>query len=102
MKLIDLFLLFPFQFDDIIQDLKGFSKVIRLIIDHKKPLIGHNCLFDVVRIYHQFVDDLPANYKDFKRAFHAVFPEIYDTKHLAFCSRRALEETDCLGFAGKQ
>ena len=71
-------------------------------MESKKPLVGHNCLYDILRIYHQFVDDLPANYKDFKRAFHHFFPEIYDTKHLAFCSRRALEESESLDLAGKQ
>ena len=119
----------------IIQQFKGFSRVIQFIIENKKPVVAHNCLYDIMRIYHQFVDDLPSSYEDFKHEFHksfpgsilisrkfffkflyeyfysasffnfcVSFPEIYDTKHLAFCSRRAFEEESesLLDLAGKQ
>ena len=88
----------------IIQQFKGFSRVIQFIIESKKPVVAHNCLYDIMRIYHQFVDDLPSSYQDFKREFHKSFPEIYDTKHLAWCARRALEvESESLrDLAGKQ
>ena len=89
--------------EQIIQQFKGFSRVIQIIIENKKPLVAHNCLYDIMRIYHQFVDDLPSSYEDFKREFHKSFPEIYDTKHLAWCARRALEvESESLDLAGKQ
>ena len=90
--------------EQIIQQFKGFSRVIQIIIENKKPLVAHNCLYDIMRIYHQFIDDLPSSYQDFKREFHKSFPEIYDTKHLAFCSRRALEEESesLTDLAGKQ
>lgn len=29
----------------------GFSRLIELIIQHKKPLVGHNCLLDVMYFY---------------------------------------------------
>ena len=60
--------------EQIIQQFKGFSRVIQFIIENKKPVVAHNCLYDIMRIYHQFVDDLPSSYEDFKREFHKSFP----------------------------
>ena len=52
------------------------------------------------RIYQCFVDALPKSYKMFKKVIHATFPEVYDTKHMAYCSRRQLEASNSLDFAG--
>ena len=69
----------------------GFSKLIKAIA--QKPLVGHNCLTDVIRIYQSFVDELPKSYKTFKKVIHSTFPEIYDTKFMAFSSRRQFEDS---------
>jgi len=52
-----------------------------------------------MRIYQCFVDELPKSYKQFKKVIHATFPEVYDTKHMAYCSRRQLEASNSLDFA---
>ena len=84
------------------QEIHGFSSIIEYIIKSKKPVIGHNCLSDIMRIYQCFVDELPKSYKQFKKVIHATFPEVYDTKHMAYCSRRQLEahSSDSSDFAG--
>ena len=43
----------------------GFSRVIEEIINSKKPLIGHNMFLDIMFIWQQFVDDLPATLSEF-------------------------------------
>jgi hypothetical protein len=43
----------------------GFSKVIEELIHAKKPIIGHNMFLDILFIYYQFIDDLPASLSEF-------------------------------------
>ena len=81
-------------------EMQGFSRIMECLLLHKKPMIGHNCLSDIIRIYHNFIDELPQSYKDFKKVIHELFPEVYDTKHMAYCSRRQLEDYDSLDLAG--
>ena len=40
----------------------GFSLVIKLLSEVKKPLIGHNMIFDLGFITHMFMEPLPATY----------------------------------------
>ncbi|PVU87662.1 hypothetical protein BB559_004439 [Furculomyces boomerangus] len=61
---------------------KGFTKVIELLINAKKTIIGHNCLLDLVFIYSHFFGKLPNTLSEFKMLIHAIFPRIYDTKHI--------------------
>ena len=65
----------------------GFSMVIKAMIEAKKPLIGHNCMYDCLYIYNQFVDKLPDNYAEFVTKWNALFPRTFDTKVLAFNSK---------------
>ncbi|EQC40151.1 hypothetical protein SDRG_02801 [Saprolegnia diclina VS20] len=78
-----------------VEDAIGFSKVIQLLSDAKKPIIGHNCLLDFVYLYHQFCAPLPATLREFKAELQTHFPTIYDTKHLALASplRESFEST---------
>lgn len=85
--------------DEIMLDLQGFSRIIQILVENEKPLVGHNCLSDMIRIYQNFIDELPIKYNAFKAAIHAVFPLIYDTKRIAFHSRRKLEEVEWLDLA---
>ena len=87
--------------NEVMIEMQGFSRIMESLLVHKKPMIGHNCLSDIIRIYHNFINDLPQSYKDFKKVIHQVFPEVYDTKHIAYCSRRQLEDYDSLDLAGK-
>jgi|LauGreDrversion4_2_1035121.scaffolds.fasta_scaffold1132906_1 DNA polymerase III epsilon subunit-like protein len=76
----------------------GFSRVIQLIMDSKKPLVGHNMMYDLGFIYRQFVSkdgSLPENFEDFTKAWRKCFPQkIFDTKVLAaFCGQDLFGKT---------
>lgn len=43
----------------------GFSLVIEAIITGKKTIIGHNCMYDWLYLYNQFIDRLPDTYLEF-------------------------------------
>ncbi|XP_046390214.1 pre-piRNA 3'-exonuclease trimmer-like isoform X2 [Ischnura elegans] len=67
-----------------IQLLLGATKIFHLLVNAKKPIIGHNCLLDLMVLLKQFYCPLPEKYKDFKKVIHRIFPEIYDTKFISF------------------
>ncbi|XP_059091816.1 pre-piRNA 3'-exonuclease trimmer-like isoform X2 [Tigriopus californicus] len=71
------------QMETNLDEQRGFSQVIEAIIKAKKPIVGHNCLLDLVRIYQQFIDDLPSTLERFRVKVRILFPEIYDTKLVA-------------------
>ena len=66
----------------LIDKMKGFSKLLQFISDSGKPLIGHNCFLDLIKLFHQFFNHLPVKYKDFKKQIHHLFPIIFDTKNI--------------------
>ncbi|XP_072760926.1 pre-piRNA 3'-exonuclease trimmer [Anoplolepis gracilipes] len=68
----------------------GFSKVFKLLVTLKKPIIAHNALLDFMFIHKQFYKPLPEKYTDFKNSIHQLFPTIYDTKFLSFELRELL------------
>ena len=43
----------------------GFSLIVKEMIDQKKPLIGHNCMYDWIYFYNQFIGKLPETYLQF-------------------------------------
>ena len=43
----------------------GFSLVVQALIDAKKPIIGHNMIYDIIYLLNQFVMPLPGTYEDF-------------------------------------
>lgn len=59
------------------------------------PLVGHNCLCDVLFMMNTFQDGLPEDLAELKRQVHELFPHMYDTKTLAeatdMFSRTALD-----------
>eukprot|EP00331_Platyophrya_macrostoma_P019288 CAMPEP_0176462384 /NCGR_PEP_ID=MMETSP0127-20121128/35233_1 /TAXON_ID=938130 /ORGANISM="Platyophrya macrostoma, Strain WH" /LENGTH=532 /DNA_ID=CAMNT_0017854287 /DNA_START=24 /DNA_END=1622 /DNA_ORIENTATION=+ len=61
----------------------GFTRVLELLIQERKPLVGHNCYFDLLFIMHSFIENLPNRFVDFKKRLNNFFPTIYDTKHIA-------------------
>lgn len=61
----------------------GFTNVIKLLITHRKPIVGHNVFLDLLFLYNTFIDDLPTTYKSFKEDFHSLFDTVYDTKFLS-------------------
>lgn len=58
-------------------------QIIRELIAQKKPLVGHNCLLDLLHLFEHFVRPLPPKYEVFKRELHSLLPCVVDTKHLA-------------------
>ena len=65
----------------------GFSLVIKAMIEAKKPLVGHNCMYDWLYLYNQFIDALPDTYEEFIAQWNKAFPRTFDTKVLAFNSK---------------
>nr|XP_022318023.1 poly(A)-specific ribonuclease PARN-like isoform X1 [Crassostrea virginica] len=66
-----------------LEDAVGFSKVIRLISQSGKLVVGHNMFMDLVHLLHRFCSKLPENYQEFKAMAKCVFPKILDTKLMA-------------------
>lgn len=61
----------------------GFTEIIDKITKYKKPLIGHNCFFDMVYFYRQFIGLLPDTFKEFKHKWVMEFPFTFDTKYIS-------------------
>ena len=80
--------------DELVHKFEGFSRVIKALIESKKPIVGHNCFLDIMKIYNQFYKSLPGSYKKFKREIHEAFPSIHDTKFLSYELRRRLEDAE--------
>lgn len=53
----------------------GFRKVIDLISQSGKILVGHNMLLDVCHMVGQFVEPLPDTLSEFKTLAHRLFPK---------------------------
>ncbi|KAF7409761.1 hypothetical protein HZH68_004142 [Vespula germanica] len=62
----------------------GFSKVFKLLVELKKPIVGHNILLDLIYMFKLFYKPLPKRYSEFKVEMHRLFPIIYDTKYLSY------------------
>jgi poly(A)-specific ribonuclease len=58
----------------------GFFRIFDLLVNAKKPLIGHNCMYDNLFMMSHFEGPLPASYSSFKELFHTCFPLLFDTK----------------------
>lgn len=66
-----------------LEEAVGFTKVIRLISQSGKLMVGHNMFMDLVHLLHRFGSQLPENYQEFKAMAKCVFPKILDTKLMA-------------------
>uniref|UniRef100_A0A7I4YY32 Poly(A)-specific ribonuclease n=1 Tax=Haemonchus contortus TaxID=6289 RepID=A0A7I4YY32_HAECO len=69
--------------DNILTEISGVSQIFQHLSVWKPPLIGHNCLLDLMYIYNCFEDDLPESYCMWKMRLHEKFPFVIDTKFLA-------------------
>lgn len=82
-----------------LQEAIGFRKVIDCIIQHGKPIVGHNCWLDLCHIVEKFIEPLPESLEDFLSILAVNFPIIYDTKHLfisKFKSSQSLKDINDL------
>ncbi|ORZ13319.1 ribonuclease H-like domain-containing protein [Lobosporangium transversale] len=61
----------------------NLRRVLDMISDAGKPVIGHNCFLDLMQVTQQFFWDLPYELEDWKRALNLEWSTIIDTKHLA-------------------
>jgi len=84
---------------DEIEQTTGLSKIFHLLMQHKKCIVGHNMMLDMIFIFRQFIADLPHTLDEFKSAMAAHFPHIVDTKLMAsktpfkeFISKNALDD----------
>ena len=68
--------------EQLVDSMLGFTKVMRHLSESGKPIVGHNCLIDLLRIFRQFESELPPNYELFKEKIHHLLPTIYDTKNI--------------------
>ncbi|KAH9635299.1 hypothetical protein HF086_017865 [Spodoptera exigua] len=79
----------------LLSGLLGFSKIITLLAESQKPIVGHNLFIDTLLLHNQFIGPLPNKYKDFKKNIHAMFPIIYDTKYLSHEMAKKLPYNEC-------
>jgi len=66
-----------------VEEAFGFSKVVKMISESKKLLVGHNMVLDICHTLNQFCAPLPLEYAEFKEMSNTVFPNILDTKLMA-------------------
>lgn len=61
----------------------GFRLVFNDLVKAKKPLIGHNCMFDILFMMRWFDRPLSQNLTEFKLHLNELFPILLDTKYIA-------------------
>jgi len=63
-----------------VEFVRGVSRVIEVIIDLRKTIVGHNMMVDLLFIYEHLVDHLPPDLNSFKQSLKRTFPVVFDTK----------------------
>ncbi|XP_076764072.1 poly(A)-specific ribonuclease PARN [Xylocopa sonorina] len=63
-----------------VEQANGLSTLMQKIVKARKLIVGHNMLLDICHIFHQFFDELPKQYEDFKSLVNQLFPRVLDTK----------------------
>ncbi|KAJ8923107.1 hypothetical protein NQ315_001660 [Exocentrus adspersus] len=61
----------------------GFTKVLRMVVNSGKLVVGHNACLDILHSLDKFLNPLPADYEEFKELTHSLFPKILDTKYMS-------------------
>ncbi|XP_057295742.1 poly(A)-specific ribonuclease PNLDC1-like [Hydractinia symbiolongicarpus] len=91
---------FSQEYEKIIMNIVGFSKVLQLLSQCKKPIIGHNMLSDLLLLYGKFFQNLPDSYNLFKKSINQILPCVYDTKHMAFVMRKDYKDVNFFEMTG--
>ena len=65
----------------------GFSAVVEEMLkvfksDKFVPLVGHNCSYDLLYFYQQFIGELPGTLKEFQVEWSKRVPNTFDNKLL--------------------
>ena len=66
-----------------IEQAVGFAKVVRLLSQSGKVLLGHNMLLDLLHMIRLFISPLPNDLDGFKSLIKGVLPRLIDTKVMA-------------------
>ncbi|XP_071534813.1 poly(A)-specific ribonuclease PARN-like [Panulirus ornatus] len=61
----------------------GFTHVIRKILESNKPIVGHNCVLDLLHVIDKMVQPLPEQWEELKTVVKSNIPTVYDTKLIA-------------------
>lgn len=56
--------------EDMLDSLLGFSRLFKLLVELKKPIVGHNLLLDLMLMYKQFHEQLPSKLSPFYFCFN--------------------------------
>lgn len=78
--------------NETIDNLLGFARIFRLLTALKKPIVGHNCYYDLLLLIDNFDSPLPEKYSEFKQLVTQLFPAVYDTKSISYAIRRNFPE----------
>jgi poly(A)-specific ribonuclease len=62
----------------------GFRAVIDIISEARVPVVGHNCLTDLLHFFHKFEATLPESVGEWTGALHRLFPCVIDTKWVIY------------------
>uniref|UniRef100_A0A8C8SEC8 PARN like, ribonuclease domain containing 1 n=1 Tax=Pelusios castaneus TaxID=367368 RepID=A0A8C8SEC8_9SAUR len=68
--------------DLILLSAQGFTNLFKVLVEAKKPVVGHNMLMDLLHLHDKFYKPLPESYEEFKRNIHNLFPVLIDTKNV--------------------
>jgi len=61
----------------------GFLRIFTALANAKRPLVGHNCMYDLLFMMSHFEGPLPESYAEFTSTVASRFPLVMDTKLLA-------------------
>ncbi|XP_015789672.1 pre-piRNA 3'-exonuclease trimmer [Tetranychus urticae] len=70
--------------NDVIDSCIGLTKLVNVIIESGKPIVGNNMMVDLTMLYHHFIEPMPVNLQHFKKEILKNFPVIYDVKSIIF------------------
>ena len=59
---------------DRLDGMAGFRRVVDVMCDVNKPLVGHNMLLDLCYFYNYFIGSLPDDVQEFKTSLLSKFP----------------------------
>nr|XP_054763474.1 poly(A)-specific ribonuclease PARN-like [Lytechinus pictus] len=70
------------ELDDV-DEASGICRVMKMIAESGKVVVGHNMMLDVIHMMHQFTGPLPDTLVEFKSMVGCVFSRLLDTKVMA-------------------
>eukprot|EP00057_Strongylocentrotus_purpuratus_P028162 XP_011682636.1 PREDICTED: poly(A)-specific ribonuclease PARN [Strongylocentrotus purpuratus] len=68
---------------DEVDEASGICRVMKMISESGKVVVGHNMMLDVIHMMHQFTGPLPDTLLEFKSMVGCVFSRLLDTKVMA-------------------